>query len=103
MNAQPASAALIIGGDRVDRYKSYLHERGYASVTHWDGRRNSECHRRLPQALDLVVILVDQVSHGLLYKMRRQADERSLPVIYTQRSVTQLAKALDSRPHTGRA
>lgn len=90
------AAALIIGGDHVERYKSFLLERGFDSVTHWDGRRKSECHRRLPQALDLVVIMIDQVSHGLLYKMRRQADERHLPVIYTQRSVTQLAKALES-------
>jgi hypothetical protein len=90
------STALIIGGDHVERYKSFLHERGFTSVAHWDGRRKSECHRRLPQALDLVVIMIDQVSHGLLYKMRRQADERHLPVIYTQRSVTQLAKALAS-------
>jgi len=91
-----SSTALIIGGDHVDRYKTFLIEHGFESVTHWDGRRKSECHRRLPQALDLVVIMVDQVSHGLLYTMRRQADERHLPVIYTQRSVTQLAKALES-------
>ena len=89
-----SATALIIGGDHVERYKSFLLERGFGSVTHWDGRRKSECHRRLPQSLDLVVIMIDQVSHGLLYKMRRQADERHLPVIYTQRSVTQLAKAL---------
>lgn len=91
-----SGTVLIIGGDRVDRYKAFLAEHGFASVTHWDGRRKSECHRRLPQSLDLVVIMIDQVSHGLLYKMRRQADERHLPVIYTQRSVTQLAKALES-------
>lgn len=91
------TAALIIGGDHVDRYKSLLIERGYA-VAHWDGRRKSECHRRLPQSLDLVVVMVDQVSHGLLYTMRHQADERHLPVIYTQRSVTQLSKALEAMP-----
>jgi hypothetical protein len=90
------STALIIGGDHVERYRDFLRARGFASVTHWDGRRNSECHKRLPQTLDLIVIMVDQVSHGLLYKMRRQAGERHLPVIYTQRSVTQLAKALDA-------
>lgn len=93
-----SGTVLIIGGDHVDRYKAFLAAHGFASVTHWDGRRKSECHRRLPQSLDLVVIMVDQVSHGLLYKMRRQADERHLPVIYTQRSVTQLAKALESIP-----
>lgn len=91
-----SASALIIGGDHVGRYKSFLLEHGYAEVSHWDGRRKSECHRCLPQSLDLVVIMVDQVSHGLLYKMRRQADERHLPVIYTQRSVTQLAKALET-------
>jgi hypothetical protein len=97
-NATPQSA-LIIGGDSVDRYKNFLQQRGFQSVAHWDGRRNSECHRRLPQTLDLVVIMVDQVSHSLLYKMRKLADERSLPIIYTQRSVTQLAMALDSIRH----
>jgi hypothetical protein len=91
-----SASALIIGGDHVERCKDYLRERGYVSVTHWDGRRKSECHKRLPQALDLVVIMIDQVSHGLLYKMRRLADERALPVIYTRRSVTQLAKELDA-------
>ena len=92
------AAALIIGGDHVERYDRFLRERGFTSVTHWDGRRKSECHRQLPQTLDLVVIMVDQVSHGLLYKMRRQADDRHLPVIYTRRSVTQLAQALDQLP-----
>ena len=88
------TSALIIDGDHVERYKSFLHAEGYVSVTHWDGRRKSECHRSLPQSLDLLVVMVDQVSHGLLYKMRRFADERELPIVYTQRSVTQLANQL---------
>jgi hypothetical protein len=86
---------LIIGGDHVERYKSFLYAQGYASVMHWDGRRKSECHRSLPQSLDLLVIMVDQISHGLLYKMRRLADERALPIVYTQRSMTQLASQLN--------
>lgn len=94
-----ANSVLIIGGDHVDHYRSYLQARGFDHIDHWDGRRNSECHKRLPQTVDLLVIMIDQVSHGLLYKMRRLADERQLPVIYTPRSLARLATALDRLQH----
>ncbi len=89
-------SALIVGGDHVDRYKDFLQKRGFSEVDHWDGRRNSECHRQLPQTLDLLVIIIDQVNHSLLYKIRRLADMRTLPVIYTPRSIARFAAALDN-------
>lgn len=87
---------LIVGGDRVSPYRDYLHARGYAPVRHWDGRRGSDSRRALPVDMRLMVIIVDQVNHGLAGKMRRLAKERGVPVIHCRRSLPQLAEALGS-------
>lgn len=87
-------SALIIGGDRVASYKDWLAARGYFPVRHWNGRKQSECHRRIPADTTLVVVLVDQVNHGLAKKARREADGMKVPVLFSRRSVGQLDAAL---------
>lgn len=86
--------AVIVGGDRVAPYQQYLHRNGYAPVHHWDGRRGSDSRRAIPAGARLMVILVDQVNHGLASKMRRLARERGVPVVFCQRSLPQLAAEL---------
>ena len=90
---------LIVGGDRVETYRDFLYENGFGPVLHWQGRKSGECHRLIPSKTRLVVIMVDQVSHGLAIKMRRTADELNLPVVFTKRSISQLGKALDRVRH----
>ena len=87
-------STLIVGGDRVNTYKDFLLTQGFGPVNHWNGRKNSECHRTLPSGTRLVVIMVDQVNHGLATKMRRVADELDLPVIFSRRSIGQLGLAI---------
>lgn len=89
-------SALIVGGDRVAAYKDWLAARGYFPVRHWNGRKQSECHRRIPADTKLVVVLVDQVNHGLAKKARREADDMNVPVVFSRRSVGQLGEALAS-------
>ena len=86
--------ALIIGGDRVNTYKEFLLTQGFSPVLHWNGRKNSECHRTIPTSTRLVVILVDQVNHMLATKMRRAADDLNLPVVFSRRSIGQLDQAM---------
>lgn len=83
-------SALIIGGDRVNTYRDYLSSKGFTEIRHWTGRKNSECHRTLPQDTELIVVLVDFVNHGLARKIRRIANEREVPVIFSRRSIGQL-------------
>jgi len=87
-------STLIVGGDRVNTYIEYLENQGLGPVRHWDGRRNSDCHRVIPRGTRLVVILVDQVNHRLAIKMRLVAGERELPVIFSRRSTRQLGRAI---------
>ncbi|HPT50835.1 MAG TPA: DUF2325 domain-containing protein [Accumulibacter sp.] len=86
--------ALIIGGDRVAVYSNYLQRLGYTTIRHWNGRRNSECHRAFPVDTSLVVILIDQVNHGLAKKTRRTANEMRVPVVFSGSGVGQLGEAM---------
>jgi hypothetical protein len=83
-------SVLIVGGDRVNTYKEYLQTQGLGPVLHWNGRKNSDCHRSLPASTRLVVILVDQINHMLAIKLRRTADDLDLPVVFSRRSIGQL-------------
>lgn len=85
---------LIIGGDRIKPYKEYLTAQGLGPVLHWSGRKKGESHRTIPFATRLVVIMVDQVNHGLSTKTRRIADDMNLPVVFSTRSIDQLRKAV---------
>jgi hypothetical protein len=87
-------STLIVGGDRVNTYKDYLQSQGFGPVLHWDGRKNSACHRTIPSGTRLLVIMVDQVNHGLATKIRRVADELDLPVVFSRRSIGQLGEAI---------
>ncbi|HQR57798.1 MAG TPA: DUF2325 domain-containing protein [Azonexus sp.] len=89
-------AALIVGGDRVGPYKEVLAQQGFLPVRHWSGRNQSEAHRPIPLDTRVVVVMVDQVSHGLVRKIRRVADAMSVPVVFSRRSVGQLSSALAS-------
>ena len=83
-------SVLIVGGDRVNTYKEYLQTQGLGPVLHWNGRKNSDCHRSIPASTRLVVILVDQINHMLAIKLRRSADDLDLPVVFSRRSIGQL-------------
>ena len=51
-------------------------------------------HRPIPVDTRVVVVMVDQVSHGLARKIRRVADQMAVPVVFSKRSVGQLSSAL---------
>lgn len=87
-------STLIVGGDRVGTYRDYLLAQGFGPVLHWNGRKNSACHRTIPSGIRLLVIMVDQVNHGLATKVRRVADELDLPVVFSRRSIGQLDEAI---------
>ena len=87
-------AALIVGGDRVDSFRDYLAGQGYEPVRHWSGRKPGECHRSIPVDTRVVVVVVDQINHGLARKIRRVADEMAVPVVFSKRSLGQLSAGL---------
>jgi len=89
-----AMSALIVGGDRIGTYRDFLAQQGFAPVRHWNGRKAGECHRSIPLDTRLVVLIVDQLNHGLARKVRRLAGQMAVPVVFSKRSLGQLDAAL---------
>jgi hypothetical protein len=42
----------------------------------------------------VVVVVVDQINHGLARKIRRVADAMSVPIVFSKRSLGQLSSGL---------
>jgi hypothetical protein len=87
-------AMLIVGGDRIDRLRQAMIDRGLGPVEHWNGRKRGEAHKSLPPGVDLVVILWHQVSHMLLRNVRDQASRRGVPVLYSRQTSAAQGEAL---------
>lgn len=87
-------AMLIVGGDRVERLRQAMEERGLGPVDHWNGRKPGYLHRALPRGLDLVVVVWNQVNHPLLRKVREEAGRLGIPVLYTRHSPSARGEAL---------
>lgn len=80
-------SVLIIGGDKIGTIKSILSEFGILSVTHWDTRKKSSaCRKEIPQNTDYILMLTDFLNHNAMYKYRKEAKKKNIPIICTKRS-----------------
>ncbi|MDG4606821.1 MAG: DUF2325 domain-containing protein [Candidatus Contendobacter sp.] len=86
-------SALIVGGDKVGQFQRRLQQLGHPDVHHWCGRRNSECRRRIPSGTQVIVMVIDQVNHGLATHVRRMADARSLPIVFSRRCMAEFDRS----------
>ena len=83
---------LIVGGDRISSITKYLAQNGFDDVKHWDARRNGDTHRFIPQNTRLVVILINFLNHGMVKKVKRDAEQLGLPVLFSKNSASELSQ-----------
>ncbi|MBK8535483.1 MAG: DUF2325 domain-containing protein [Candidatus Competibacteraceae bacterium] len=92
-------SALIVGGDRIGKFQRRLQQLGHQDVHHWCGRNSSECHRIIPSDTRLIVIVIDQVNHKLATRVRRMADTRNLPIVFSRRCIAEFNQAYQVSRH----
>ena len=83
---------LIVGGDRISSIARYLAQNGYKDIRHWDARRNGDAHRYLPQNTRLVVILINFLNHGMAKKIKRDAEQLGVPILFSNNSASELSQ-----------
>lgn len=86
--------ALIVGADYIDPLKKTMAEMGNFQVEHWTGRKSGDVRRSIPKNVDLIIVLCDYVSHGLVRKVREDARALGLPVLYCRRSLNELREKI---------
>lgn len=93
-------SVLVVGADYITGIESYLKSVGHEKVNHWSARNNSECHKKIPHDTELVVILINYLNHGMARHIRKVAQGRGLPLVFSRRSVPELDIALKRlQPH----
>ncbi len=86
---------LVIGGDRVDNILAMLKDYGATNTTHWDSRRRSTSHKKIPSKTDAIIMLSDFLSHNSMYQFKRDAKELNIPLIYARRGVASVANEFE--------
>lgn len=89
-----ADTVLVIGGDHLGGMAGHLRRR-FGEVQHVNGRTRHTVE--IPAGTEVVVVLVDYVSHSLADSVKRQAKARGLPCIHARRNWSTVRTALEQR------
>lgn len=82
---QQRRSILIVGGDSVGVFRD-RNTRGRGSIEHFSGRKRRDLARPIPQHTEVVIVVLDRVSHALARKIRIEAGRRRLPIVYQKRA-----------------
>lgn len=78
-------SVLIIGGDKIDKISLLLQSFGVTQTTHWDSRKNSTSHKKIPLQTDAILMLTDFLKHNSMSHFKKIAKKQNIPYICTRR------------------
>lgn len=84
---------LVIGGDKIGKIESLIHNLGATRVRHWDSRRSSTCHKEIPTETDGIIMLTDFLSHNAMTHFKRVAKKRDIPYVCARRGTANVNSA----------
>ena len=94
-------SVLLIGGDKISKITQLLKSLGVDNTIHWDSRRNSTSHKKIPKDTDLVIMLTDFLKHNSMSYFKKYAKKNDIPYICTRRGTasieSEFTKFLDSK------
>ncbi|RSL32483.1 DUF2325 domain-containing protein [Salibacterium salarium] len=85
---------MIVGADKLGSIPKRLQELGFEDISHVSGRKVKMVHKKIPDKVDLVLVLTDFINHNVATKLKERAKERCIPVCYARRSWCSIYKAL---------
>jgi hypothetical protein len=85
---------LIIGADHLGNIPKQLRKIGYKEVTHFDGRKVQMVKRKIPEHIDLILVLTDYINHNLSTVIKQKAKEKEIPICYAKRSWSSIHQVL---------
>lgn len=87
---------LVVGGDRIDTLKDMISSQmGSLEVLHWDGRKQSQGHRTIPQSVSYVIMLTTYLRHSVMKNIRTSAQRSGIPTVYSRHSSVDLQRCLE--------
>lgn len=81
-NVAPLIPVLVVGGEHrfvVEKIEAQLRRHGMTVAHHWEWNKKP---RAFVDRIEVVLILIDMVSHSMNDKVRELAHERGIPVVF---------------------
>lgn len=85
---------LLVGGDKIDKIAEKLIGCGFQDIAHISGRKNGDKRLKIPAKTDLVLVLVDFVSHDVAEIMKEQSKKYAVKIAFSKRSWTHMEKTV---------
>lgn len=86
---------MIVGADHIGNIGKNL--RAVYSITNIDhvcGRNVAHRKIKIPQAISLIVVLIDYINHGTARRVKEEAKAKGVPAIFAKRSWCSLQEQL---------
>ena len=85
---------LPIGGDSLGNITEKLIENGFEDIEHITGRKNDSKNFKISRKVDLVMVLVDFVSHKLTTIVKEESKRSDVKIAFSKRSWTHMEKKI---------
>jgi hypothetical protein len=85
---------LLIGGDSLGNITEKLIENGFQDIQHITGRKNDSKRFKISPKTDLVMVLVDFVSHKLSEIVKEESRKADVKIAFSKRSWTHMEKKI---------
>lgn len=87
---------LIIGADSLGNIRDNIKKIGFTDIMHLSGRNKSVFRGfKIPVDIDMILILTDYIHHNAMKKVKKEAKDKSVDVIYARRSWSAIYKKLE--------
>ena len=85
---------MIVGADHLGNIEEKLYNLGYHNIIHIKGRKDLDVKKKMPKDIKMVLVLTDYINHNLAKKIKEEAKEYSLPIIFSKRSWSNIYTSL---------
>ncbi|SFL87523.1 DUF2325 domain-containing protein [Halanaerobium salsuginis] len=89
---------MIIGADNLGSIKKNVKSLGFSQITHLSGRKKSKFRNfQIPIGVDMILVMTDYIHHTAMNKVKQEAKDNDIDVIYARRSWSSIYKKLENR------
>lgn len=77
---------LVIGGDRLGSIEDKLRGEGFNKIAHITGRKKGDVKVKIPQNMDLVLVLTDYIGHNMAEVIKKRSKKSNMEIMFCKRS-----------------
>jgi len=79
-------SVLVVGGDKLGNIEDKLAQKGFANIFHITGRKRGDRKIKIPNEIDLVLVLVDYIEHPLMNIIKKETRKQGIKLVFSKRA-----------------